>query len=96
MDKALLDLNPFGDAEPFPGETLVADGWKYQDFNPMAAEFWDLLLGIIGDGNYRLVTPVQERRFPDDPRIFKRAQMFISPAGLTNIVAYSANTKRPQ
>ena len=96
MDKALLDMNPFGVNEPFPGETLVADGWKYHDYIPMATELWDLLLAIIGDGNYRLVTPVQERLFPDDPRVYKRAQMFISPTGIVNIAAYAASAKRPQ
>ena len=90
MDKALLDFNPLGDSEPFSGETLVADGWKYQDFNPMLAEYWDDLLSLIGEGNYRLLTPVMERTFPGDRRLFKRAQILIAPAGLERVRAHVA------
>lgn len=89
MDEALLNFNPFGDSEPFPGETLIADGWKYRDFNPMLAELWGELLGIIGEGNYRLIT-YAERTFKDDPRVFKRGQMLIAPVGFDNLRAHVA------
>lgn len=67
----------------FPNDATVAD-WKYQDFKPMLAEFWDELLGIIGEGNYRLLT-LMDRRFQGDDRLFKRGQMLISPTGFERI-----------
>lgn len=70
--------------EPFPGETLKADGWQYRDTPPMLPHFWDELLGVIGEGNYRLLTYV-EYTYKGDDRLYKRGQMFISPAGLTNL-----------
>lgn len=75
---------PIPDTEPFPDETLIADGWKYRDTPPMLGQFWDELLGIIGDGNYRLLT-LMERTYKDDDRLYKRGQMLISPAGIKNL-----------
>lgn len=79
--------------EPFPGETLIADGWQYRDTPPMLPAFWDGLLGAIGEGNYRLLT-YAERTFKDDPRLYKRGQMLISPAGIENIKAWMAARKK--
>lgn len=81
MEKALLDFNPFGDSEPFPGETLVADGWKYKDFEKMPAEDWEQLLALYGDGNFRLITSASYKK---DGQVLKRGQMFVSPQGLAN------------
>jgi hypothetical protein len=92
MDAALLNWNPFGDDEPLPGETLMADGWRYQDFNPMLGEYWEQILGVIGEGNYRLIT-YAERTFKDDPRLYKRGQILIAPSGFDNLRAYAANRK---
>lgn len=87
----MLDL-PMPDCEPFPGETLKADGWEYRDTPPMLSAFWDELLQAIGEGNYRLLTFV-ERTYKDDDRLFKRGQMFISPAGLKNLKDRAAKNK---
>lgn len=72
------------DTEPFPGETLIADDWQYRDTPPMLVQFWDELLGIIGEGNYRLLT-LMERTVKDNDRLYKRGQMLISPAGIQNL-----------
>ncbi|WP_435018430.1 hypothetical protein TA3x_000404 [Tundrisphaera sp. TA3] len=77
---------PMPDTEPFPGETLIADGWQYRDTPPMLEQLWDELLGIIGEGNYRLLT-LMKRTFRDDDRLYKRGQMLISPAGIENLKA---------
>ena len=90
MDKAMLDFNPFGDSEPFPGETLVADGWKYKDFEKMPEADWNQLLTILGEGNFRLVTSASYER---DGKILKRGQMFISPTGFDNVKAYVETKK---
>ena len=92
-NKAFLDWNPMGNNEPFPGETLVADGWKYKDFPPMLQEYWDYFLAIFGEGNYRLLT-FMERTFKDDERLYVRGQMYISPTGLENVKKYSDSGKK--
>lgn len=88
--QAFLDFNPFGDSEPFPGETLVADGWKYRDFPKMKEEFWNELLGLLGDGNYRLITFAIYRH---DGDTYMRGQMFIAPKGFENAKAWSEARK---
>lgn len=78
--------------EPFPVETLLADGWLYRDTPPMLAVFWDQLLDIIGEGNYRFLTTT-ERTYKGDDRLFTRGQMFISPDGIERMKAHVAKAK---
>jgi hypothetical protein len=76
-----MELPP---GEPFTGGTLIADGWQYRDTPPMLEKFWKELLGVIGEGNYRLLS-FMERTFKDDPRLFVRGQMLVSPKGIENL-----------
>lgn len=76
-------------SEPFPGETLRADGWQYRDVPPMLPELWKELMDIIGEGNVRLLT-FAERTYKGDDRVYVRGQMFISPAGLKNAEEHAA------
>lgn len=76
-----LDI-PMG--EPFPGETLIADGWIYKDLPKMLPALWDELMGVIGEGNYRLLTMAEYRR---GDQTLVRGQILISPSGIANIRA---------
>lgn len=70
-------------SEPFPGETLLADGWEYRDLPRMTPEYFDKLIGIIGEENIRWLTQA-------DYGDTKRGQMFVSPNGLENVRKYAA------
>lgn len=79
--KVICSLPP---GEPVEGETLRADGWVYRDLPArLSFEMWDLLLEIMGEGNYRILAMTIG---PD----FKRGQFMISPDGIANMVAYRA------
>lgn len=87
-DLAAIGLPP---GEPFPGETLVADGWVYRDMAVvMSPEMWNRLLSIIGDGECRILAMSEGVR-ADGPWV--RGQLLISPTGMENMTAYAA-TKR--
>lgn len=88
MDEAFLNWNPFADVEPY--KTMLAEGWKYQDFPAMPEEAWSQILGIIGEGNYELLT-YMERTFKGDERLYKRGQIMINPAGIENVRKYKAS-----
>lgn len=75
--------------EPFPGETLIADGWEYRDLPRMTPEFFDEFVGIVGSENIRWLTMAS---YSDGA---KRGQLLVSPTGLANCVAYS-KARRPQ
>lgn len=83
MEDSLLNWNPVAEVEPF--KTMLANGWIYKDFNRMKAKLWDDLLTIIGAGNFQLLSSAS---YLHDDETYKRGQMMISPAGLTNIRAH--------
>jgi len=72
--------------EPFTGETHLQDGWIYRDPSKMKADLWDQFLGIIGEGNYRLMTYAEYDR---EDGIYKRGQMLINPTGVENLQAHT-------
>lgn len=65
-------------SEPFEGETLMADGWKYFDLPLARKEDWDELLGALGENNFRILAMTQ-RRFADSSDLFQRGQLLVSP-----------------
>lgn len=85
----MIDPLPFPEGEPFPGETLIADGWVYRDMPGwMATEYWDQFLALLGEGNYRILAMSKR---PDA----KRGQFLISPLGMKNIAAQEKTCTMP-
>jgi len=82
-----MKLNwPLPPGEPFPGETLRADGWEYRDLDRrLTPEAWDTLLGIIGEGNYRILATAGGIT---DGQPWVRGQLFISPFGLKRMAEH--------
>lgn len=72
------------DGEPFPGETLRADGWEYRDLPRMTPNAFKMLTDIFGDENLRWLT----RAFYEDGST--RGQVFISPAGMERAKVHNA------
>ncbi len=71
--------------EPFPGETLIADGWQYRDLPKLSCEMFDILVGFIGENNIRWLTVA-------DYGNAKRGQFLISPDGIENLKAHLSRT----
>jgi hypothetical protein len=81
--RELLDAMPLPPGEPFPGETLIADGWVYRDIpGIMLPEYWDMLLSAIGEGHYRILAMSRINR---DGKEWCRGQLLISPTGMENL-----------
>lgn len=72
------------DSEPFPGETLLADGWVYRDLPRLTPEAMEKFVGIVTEGEIRWLT---KARYPDGS---VRGQLLISPKGMDNMKAFSA------
>ena len=68
------------DAEPFLGETLLADGWRYVDLPRMRPNLFDQFIEIVGAKNISWLTLA-------DYGDTKRGQCLISPAGLARLTA---------
>lgn len=85
--KFLLSLDPIPDSEPFPGETLRADGWVYRDLPRMTKDALEKLLGIIGKDEVRWLTRAEY----GDGAV--RGQLFISPRGMENMKEYTKRWK---
>ena len=75
--------------EPFPGETLIADGWVYRDMPRMTQEAFDKFLDILGKENARFLTFA---RYNNGESV--RGQFLMSPAGMERLKAYSANQQK--
>lgn len=75
------------DGEPFPGETLRADGWEYRDLPRMSPEYFDKFMALVGPENIRWLT------FADYGDT-KRGQCFISPTGLQHLRDYAATEEK--
>lgn len=71
--------------EPFPGETLIADGWVYRDLPKMTQEAFDNLHTIIGAQNTRFLT------FASYPNGAVRGQLLVSPAGMERLKTYAVS-----
>jgi hypothetical protein len=71
--------------EPFPGETLIADGWVYRDLPKMTQEAFNTFLDILGEENARFLTFA---RYPDKA---VRGQFLMSPAGMERLKAHSVS-----
>ncbi len=79
--------------EPFPGETLIADGWQYRDMpSRVTPEVWAEWLAIMGEGNYRILIMTS---FEDATgrTTAVRGQFFISPTGMENMQRYLDSRK---
>lgn len=81
--KQLMDALPLPDGEPFPGETIRADGWVYRDLPRMTRERMNDLLAIVGESNIKWLS------FADYGDAV-RGQCFISPSGVEAMKAYLA------
>jgi hypothetical protein len=73
--------------EPFPSETLIADGWIYRDLPKMTPEAFDKFMAILGDENARFLT------FARYGREAVRGQLLISPSGMSRLKDYSNSRK---
>lgn len=73
-----MDQWPLPEGEPFPGETIRADGWEYRDLPRMTPELFDRFIGIVGEANIRWLS------FANYGATM-RGQCFISPVGLQNL-----------
>jgi len=81
---------PLPPGEPFPGETLRADGWEYRDLPGLVTpEQWTELLRIIGEENYRILGTTTGFK---DGAAFVHGQLFVSPYGLKRMAAYAKGT----
>lgn len=85
--KDWLDTWPLPDGEPFPGETLRADGWEYRDLPRMTHECMDEFRRIVGEDNIRWLS------FSDYGRAV-RGQLFISPNGLERMREHVLRSKK--
>lgn len=82
----MLANMPMPDSEPFPGETLIADGWEYRDLPRMSPEYFERLKETIGDENIRWLTIA-------DYGVSIRGQCLISPVGMGRIREHVAAKK---
>lgn len=80
-------------SEPFPGETLIADGWVYMDLPRMKQKVMDDFLELVGKGNYRFLTLASYGRV-SDPDV--RGQVLISPTGIEAIRRRKALSQQEQ
>ena len=77
--------------EPIKDKTLVADGWVYRDLPRMTTEAMDILLGVIGEGNYEFLTFAE---CPDKEHgKAVRGQVMISPLGMENLILHASKSK---
>jgi hypothetical protein len=67
------------------------EDWVYKDWPNMLEPLWRELFGIIGEGNFELLTEAR-RRWPDGTVTF-RGQMLIAPTGVANMKARAALAK---
>ncbi len=81
--QAAMDAWPLPDGEPFPGETIRADGWVYRDLPRMRPTLFDQFIEIAGEENLRWLTKA-------DYGDTKRGQVFISPEGAKRLTDYAA------
>lgn len=87
----LLAAIPLPPGEPFPGETLIADGWVYRDMpGVMLLEYWETLLAAMGEGHYRILA---ETHLTRDGQEWRRGQLLISPTGIENLKTWLASRK---
>jgi hypothetical protein len=82
--KDWMDSWPLPEGEPFPGETLRADGWVYRDLPRMTPDAMEKFLGIVGTEEVRWLTRAS---YPDGST---RGQLLISPQGMENMKAWTA------
>jgi hypothetical protein len=65
-------------------DDLKAKGWIYRDMPGRAThEAWDLLLDLMGDGEYQVIAMSTGTDGQGTP--YKRGQFFISPQGIKNL-----------
>lgn len=64
-------------------DELMKLGWAYCEISWCTEATWQELLGIIGVENFKLLAMTIRRR--DGGR---RGQLFVSPAGMTNLRAH--------
>lgn len=79
-----MDAMSLPDGEPFPGETIRADGWVYRDLPKMTPDALAMLIGIVGEAEIRWLS---KARYASGA---VRGQIFISPQGMKNLCAHTA------
>lgn len=86
--QAFLDLHPEG-IEPFKGETLVADGWKYRDLPRLSETQMQTFKEVVGEANIRWLAHASGKH--KGVVLWVRGQLFISPEGQQRLKAYLEN-----
>ena len=63
---------------------LGTDGWVYRDIPRLLNADWDKFLGIVGDGNHKLLVGSSNGTK-------RRGQIMISPAGMERLKEHAAS-----
>ena len=72
-------------------EELETQGWVYRDLPKMMPEYFDQLVGIIGEENIKWLTFAIYEGWGENGEDLKRGQLMISPAGIENVKQYNAS-----
>lgn len=89
--QAALDSMPLPPGEPFPGETLIADGWVYRDVPSwFTKQYLEEFLVLLGEGNYRLLAA--SSRIMEGERYY-HGQFLLSPAAIENLRAHNGRPR---
>lgn len=75
----------------FDLDTLIKEGWRYQDFPQMLVPYWDYFKAAFGtEGeDYHILT---EANYGNG---YARGQLVLSPQALKNLAVYRANHPLP-
>jgi hypothetical protein len=66
------------------------EDWSYRDLPKVREDFFAELLALIGEENIHWLTRAQ---YVHDGEVFKRGQMFVSPAGLERLRVHIASKR---
>ena len=84
VDKLNEELNKvFHKMEDDIATRVGGPGWVYRDVPLTTKLNWERLLGIIGEGNYKIIIMSVDRKTKDT-----RGQLVISPTGIEMLQAF--------
>ena len=83
-----LSIQMHNATEEAMNEAFKTTGWFYRDINWMTLPYFDQMLEIIGEDNYKIITGTVRSDWEGGP--FRRGQVLISPQGMENVKEWSA------